>query len=80
MTSPTDITEKRRAAKKAACGQARKKKIAKTGSTPVLFALNKPTAGETKKVAAKPAAKPAAKKAAPKAAKPAATKTAAKKK
>ncbi len=85
MTSPTDITENRRAAKKAACGQARKKKIAKNGSTPVLFALNKPTAGEAKKAAAPKASKPAPKKAAPKAAKPAAekkpaaTKTAAKK-
>jgi hypothetical protein len=55
MTSPTDITERCRAAKKAAMGHKRKKALRKAGSTPQLFTLNKPVQP------AKPAAKTAKK-------------------
>ncbi len=48
MTSPTDITNRRRAAKAAKGGTARKNKVRANGTTPVLFALNKPTANEKK--------------------------------
>ncbi len=57
MTSPTDITENRRTAKKIAGGKERKKKIAKNGSTPQLFALNKPVPGTEKSATAKTVAK-----------------------
>jgi hypothetical protein len=48
MTSPTDITNRRRAAKIAKRGNARKNAVRAQGTTPVLFALNKPTANEKK--------------------------------
>lgn len=48
MTSPTDITNRRRAAKAAKGGTARKNKVRANGTTPVLFALNKPTTNEKK--------------------------------
>lgn len=47
MTSPTDITKRRRKAKKFANTE-RKKDIARNGTTPKLFALTKPTAHEKK--------------------------------
>ena len=39
MSSPTDITERRRKAKKVAKGSSRKKANRKYGTTPALFAL-----------------------------------------
>lgn len=48
MTSPTDKTEKCRANKMAAKGKTRKALLLKTGSTPKLFKLNKPTPNELK--------------------------------
>lgn len=42
MTSPTDKTENRRRAKKIKNGQKRKNKVRAIGTTPELFALNKP--------------------------------------
>lgn len=48
MTSPTDITNRRRAAKIAKRGTQRKNQVRATGTTPVLFALNKPTPNEKK--------------------------------
>ncbi len=42
MTSPTDKTWNRRDAKKASGGKKRKNKIRAKGTTPTLFALNKP--------------------------------------
>ena len=48
MTSPTDITKKRRRAKKAAVGKDRKRVLNNQGSTPELFKLNRPTAAELK--------------------------------
>lgn len=43
MTSPTDKTENRRRAKKVKNGFKQKNKIRAKGTTPQLFALNKPT-------------------------------------
>jgi hypothetical protein len=48
MTSPTDITNRRRAAKAAKRGTARKNQVRANGTTPLLFVLNKPTANEKK--------------------------------
>jgi hypothetical protein len=48
MTSPTDITNRRRAAKIAKRGTPRKNQVRANGTTPLLFALNKPTANEKK--------------------------------
>jgi histone H1/5 len=63
MTSCTDKTEKRRSAKKFSGGQARKNKVRKEGTTPLLFSLNKPVAGEgVKKVDPAKAAAAVAKK------------------
>lgn len=42
MTSPTDKTENRRAAKKVKAGKKSKNKLRKTGTTPKLFTLDKP--------------------------------------
>ena len=42
MTSPTDKTENRRRAKKISMGRLRKNKVRRQGSTPRLFALDKP--------------------------------------
>ena len=49
MTSPTEKTEKCRAAKTAKQGRARKNALARTGTTPKLFTLNKPVATTEKK-------------------------------
>lgn len=49
MTSPTDKTWNRRYAKKAKMGRKSKNKLLKTGTTPALFALNKPSANESAK-------------------------------
>ena len=46
MTSPTDKTNRCRDAKKAKMGKKAKNKLRRTGTTPVLFALNKPTSNE----------------------------------
>jgi hypothetical protein len=48
MTSPTDITNRRRAAKAVKRGNARKNQVRANGTTPALFTLNKPTANEKK--------------------------------
>jgi hypothetical protein len=48
MTSPTDKTNRCRDAKKAKMGKKAKNKLRRTGTTPVLFALNKPTSNELK--------------------------------
>ena len=48
MTSPTDITNRRRTAKMAKRGTARKNQIRANGTTPALFVLNKPPANEKK--------------------------------
>jgi len=48
MTSPTDITNRRRAAKMAKRGTARKNQVRTNGTTPALFILNKPPANEKK--------------------------------
>ena len=45
MTSPSDITKRRRRAKKAK-NNPRKTEILRTGTTPKLFKLDKPTANE----------------------------------
>lgn len=42
MTSPTDITKKRRAAKAVKAGQKRKNKVRREGTTPQIFKLDKP--------------------------------------
>lgn len=42
MTSPTNKTKNCRRAKKVKQGQKHKNKVRVTGTTPVLFALNKP--------------------------------------
>lgn len=42
MTSPTDKTWNRRYAKKIKMGRKAKNKLFRTGTTPTLFALNKP--------------------------------------
>jgi hypothetical protein len=42
MTSPTNKTKNRRKAKKVKQGQLQKNKVRAKGTTPVLFALNKP--------------------------------------
>jgi hypothetical protein len=44
MTSPSDITERRRKARAQASGRRRKNKQNKIGTTPALFTLNKPVA------------------------------------
>jgi hypothetical protein len=49
MTSPTDKTENRRKAKKVKAGQKSKNKLRKTGTTPKLFALDKPVTSGTVK-------------------------------
>jgi hypothetical protein len=48
MTSPTDITNRRRAAKLSKRGTPRKNQVRLKGTTPALFLLNKPTANEKK--------------------------------
>jgi len=48
MTSPTDITNRRRAAKASKRGTPRKNQVRANGTTPSLFALIKPTANEKK--------------------------------
>jgi hypothetical protein len=47
MTSPSDITKRRRKAKKAK-GNDRKSELLHTGTTPKLFKLDKPTPNEKK--------------------------------
>ena len=49
MTSPTDKTNRCREAKKVKMGKQAKNKLRKTGTTPKLVTLNKPTANELKK-------------------------------
>ncbi len=49
MTSPTDITRRRREAKRVKGGKARKNKIRVNGTTPKLFKLDKPVVA-TKKI------------------------------
>jgi len=49
MTSPTDKTENRRAAKKVKGGKKAKNKLSKVGTTPKLFALDKPVVHQTQK-------------------------------
>jgi hypothetical protein len=49
MTSPTDKTWNRRYAKKAKMGRKSKNKLLKTGTTPPLFALNKPELNDANK-------------------------------
>lgn len=49
MTSPTDKTENRRLAKKVKGGKKSKNKLRKIGTTPALFALDKPVASSAKK-------------------------------
>ena len=49
MTSPTDKTENRRAAKKVKAGKASKNKLRRTGTTPKLYALDKPVASQLNK-------------------------------
>ncbi|WP_186647306.1 hypothetical protein [Fluviispira vulneris] len=48
MTSPTDKTNRCREAKKVKMGKKDKNKLRKTGTTPSLFSLNKPTPNELK--------------------------------
>ncbi|MEN9530055.1 MAG: hypothetical protein RI932_1928 [Pseudomonadota bacterium] len=48
MTSPTDITNRRRAAKLSKRGTPRKNQVRANGTTPALFVLNKPPANEKK--------------------------------
>lgn len=48
MTSPTDITTRRREAKKVKGGNLRKNKLRTVGTTPKLFTLNKPIQNEKK--------------------------------
>ena len=48
MTSPTDKTNRCREAKKVKMGKKAKNKVRKIGTTPALFALNKPTQNERK--------------------------------
>lgn len=48
MTSPSDITERRRNAKKAKGGNKRKNKLRVVGTTPKLFKLDKPVPAQTK--------------------------------
>lgn len=63
MTSPTAKTETRRQIRKTKMGNKRKNAVRRTGTTPTLFALNKPvTAGTASATTAKKA--PVAKKAA----------------
>lgn len=45
MTSPSDITKRRRKARVQSRGRVRKNKQNKVGTTPELFALNKPAPG-----------------------------------
>lgn len=47
MTSPSDITKRRRKAKKAK-NNTRKTELRQTGTTPKLYKLDKPTANESK--------------------------------
>lgn len=49
MTSPTDKTWNRRVAKKVKAGKKAKNKLKTVGTTPVLFALNKPAAQQANK-------------------------------
>ena len=49
MTSPTDKTNNCREAKKAKMGRKAKNKLRREGTTPVLFALNKPVSPSTTK-------------------------------
>jgi hypothetical protein len=49
MTSPTDKTENRRKAKKVKAGKKSKNLLRKTGTTPKLYALNKPVASGSEK-------------------------------
>lgn len=49
MTSPTDKTNRCRVAKKVKMGKKAKNLLRKTGTTPTLFSLNKPTLNELKK-------------------------------
>lgn len=49
MTSPTDKTWNRRYAKKAKMGKKAKNKLLRTGTTPALFALDKPELNEKAK-------------------------------
>lgn len=46
MTSPTYLTKARRRMRRAECGAQRKAAIRRNGSTPELFALNRPTEWE----------------------------------
>lgn len=48
MTSPTDKTENRREAKKVKAGKKVKNKLRRTGTTPKLFALDKPVSSGSK--------------------------------
>jgi hypothetical protein len=48
VTSPTDKTNRCRDAKKVKMGKKAKNKLRKTGTTPKLFTLNKPTPNEHK--------------------------------
>jgi|GEM_PF-616053 len=48
MTSCSDITKKVRARKLSKRGTPRKNKVRATGTTPLLFTLNKPTPNEKK--------------------------------
>lgn len=48
MTSPTDKTNRCREAKKVKMGKKAKNKLRRTGTTPALFALNKPLPNELK--------------------------------
>ncbi len=48
MTSPTDITTRRRKAKTMKGGNARKNVVRRVGTTPPLFKLDKPVSNEKK--------------------------------
>lgn len=48
MTSPSDITKRRRKARAAAQGRLRKNKQSRVGTTPKLFALDKPVQAVSK--------------------------------
>ena len=48
MTSPADKTNRCRDAKKVKMGKKAKNNLRKTGTTPKLFTLNKPTQNELK--------------------------------